>query len=229
MLATTRRMANLPIALRSGTATMILIGQYDSPFVRRVGIAMTLYGMRFEHRPWSTFGNADKVRDYNPLIRVPTLVLDDGDTLIESSAIIDWLDTSVGPARALFPATEPDRHRAIKIASLATGAADKAVALFYELRLHTAVSDFWTARCKDQITSTLSVLERDLDARSTTFWFGGKIGHADIAAACALRFITEAHPGFIEPTAIPRLAAHAAALEARPEFVTISQPFIAPA
>ncbi len=56
---------------------MILIGQYDSPFVRRVGIAMTLYEMSFKHKPWSTFGDAAKVRAYNPLGRVPTLVLDD--------------------------------------------------------------------------------------------------------------------------------------------------------
>ena len=55
---------------------MILIGQYDSPFVRRVGIALTLYELPFEHRPWSTFGDADKLRPYNPLTRVPTLVLD---------------------------------------------------------------------------------------------------------------------------------------------------------
>ena len=56
---------------------MILIGQYDSPFVRRVGIALTLYEMPFEHQPWSSFGDADKLRAVNPLGRVPTLVLDD--------------------------------------------------------------------------------------------------------------------------------------------------------
>src|SRR4029079_12876218 len=52
---------------------MILIGQYDSPFVRRVAIALTLYDLPFEHRPWSVFGDADKVRTYNPLVRVPIL------------------------------------------------------------------------------------------------------------------------------------------------------------
>ena len=41
---------------------MILIGQYDSPFVRRVAIALRLYDLPFEHRPWSTFGDADKDR-----------------------------------------------------------------------------------------------------------------------------------------------------------------------
>ena len=71
---------------------MILIGQYDSPFVRRVAIAMRLYGIAFEHRPWSTFGDADKIAPFNPLRRVPTLVLDDGEALIESAMILDYLD-----------------------------------------------------------------------------------------------------------------------------------------
>ena len=120
---------------------MILIGQYDSPFVRRVGIALTLYGLPFEHRPWSVFGDADKIRAYNPLVRVPTLVLDDGEVLIESHSILDYLDRLVPADRAMFPAAEPARHRALKVAALATGLADKAVSLFYERRLHEEVSD----------------------------------------------------------------------------------------
>ncbi len=83
---------------------VILIGQYDSPFVRRVAIALRLYGMPFEHRPWSVFGDADALAAYNPLKRVPTLVLDDGDVLIDSAIILDWLDEVAGPERALFPA-----------------------------------------------------------------------------------------------------------------------------
>jgi glutathione S-transferase len=68
---------------------MILIGQYDSPFVRRVAIAMTLQGVAFEHRPWSVWADAEAIAPFNPLRRVPTLVLDDGEALIESSAILD--------------------------------------------------------------------------------------------------------------------------------------------
>ena len=81
------------------TTPMILIGQYDSPFVRRVAIALRLYGLPFEQRPWSTFGDADKLARYNPLRRVPTLVLDDGEVLIESGAMLDHLDELVGPVR----------------------------------------------------------------------------------------------------------------------------------
>src|SRR3954466_11513255 len=80
---------------------MILIGQFDSPFVRRVGIALRLYDLPLEHRPWSTFGDADKIASYNPLRRVPTLVLDDGVLLIESTAILDHAGETVGPSRAM--------------------------------------------------------------------------------------------------------------------------------
>jgi glutathione S-transferase len=52
-----------------------------------VAIALRLYQIRFEHRPWSVFGDAERIAEYNPLVRVPTLVLDDGDVLIESAAI----------------------------------------------------------------------------------------------------------------------------------------------
>ena len=208
---------------------MILIGQYDSPFVRRVAIAMSLYDLPFGHRQWSTFADADKIRPFNPLTRVPTLVLDSGDVLVESHAIIDYLDSLVAADRALFPRAEPARHRALKIAALATGLGDKAVGLFYEKRLHQQVSDVWVERCRLQIASVLAVLEADRAARSGAYWFGDRIGHADIAVAAVLRFLAEAHPGLLAPAEHPALAAHAARLEALPVFQAIAQPFIPPA
>ena len=111
---------------------MFLIGQYDSPFVRRVAIAMRLYGMPFEHRPWSTFSNADKIAPYNPLHRVPTLVLDNGEALIESAAILDYLDEAVGPEKAMLPSRGEARRRQLRLCALATGLGDKAVSLVYE-------------------------------------------------------------------------------------------------
>ena len=57
---------------------MILLGQYDSPFVRRVAITLRLYGIPYEHRRWSVWGDADKIAQHNPLRRAPTLLLDDG-------------------------------------------------------------------------------------------------------------------------------------------------------
>ncbi|MDU7520711.1 MAG: glutathione S-transferase N-terminal domain-containing protein [Roseomonas mucosa] len=74
---------------------MILIGQYDSPFVRRVAVALRLYRLGYEHQPWSTFGDAERLAAINPLRRVPVLLLDDGEALIESGAILDHLEAVV--------------------------------------------------------------------------------------------------------------------------------------
>ena len=208
---------------------MILIGQYDLPFVRRVGIALTLYRLPFEHRPWSTFSDAEKIRPYNPLTRVPTLVLDDGDVLIESHSILDYLDSLVPASERLFPAAEPVRHQALKVAALATGISEKAVSLFYERVLHKEASDVWTKRCGVQINGALAELETNRTKRAGNYWFGGRIGHPDIAIACALRFIGDAHPGLISMAAFPKLGADAARLEALPAFQAIAQRFIPPA
>lgn len=208
---------------------MILIGQYDSSFVRRVGIALTLYGIPFEHRPWSIFGKAGELQAVNPLIRVPTLVLNNGEVLIESHLILDYLDSLVPADRRLFPVEEPARHRALKVASLATGFADKGVALFYEKALHKdSLSPVWVDRCVSQIQAALTELETDRAARTSTYWFGERLGHADIAVACALRHTGEAHPGLVDAERYPALTAHAARMEALPVFKEISQPFIAP-
>ncbi len=201
---------------------MILIGQYDSPFVRRVGIALTLYGLPFQHQPWSVFGDADRVAQLNPLIRVPVLVLDDGFALTDSHMILDYLDSLV--PTPLFPRAEPQRHRVLKVAALGTGLADKAVSLFYERRLHQTTSDLWEERCRRQIGSVLSALEADRATRPGPWWFDD-LTHADIAVACALRFATEALPGVPDPNTTPHLHAAYARLEETAAFRAIYQPF----
>jgi glutathione S-transferase len=166
---------------------MILIGQYDSPFVRRVAIAMRLYGLPFEHWPWSTFGDRDRLAEYNPLSRVPTLLLDDGDVLIESAAILDYLDEIAEVRKPLIAGHGIERRQALKICALATGLADKAVSLLYEGLLRSEQSPVWVERCEMQIGRVLDGLEGDLALRGSPFWFGTDIGHADIAVGRALR------------------------------------------
>lgn len=208
---------------------MILIGQFDSSYVRRVAIAMRLYGIAFEHQPWSVFGDGEKVQVLNPLMRVPTLVLDDGDVLVDSTSMFDFIDGLVPPGRRLLPQIEPERRRALKIVALASGLADKGVSLFYELHLHQTASDVWVARCRSQIFATLKTLEESRSSNSGQYWFGDTLGHADIAVACAIRHVSDAHPGLIDLKAYPALAAHCASLEALPVFRELSQVFVAPA
>ncbi len=172
---------------------MILIGQYDSPFVRRVAVTLQLYGFDYEHWPWSTFGDADRLAAYNPLRRVPTLVLDGGEVLIESGAILDHLDELAGSAKALISREGAERRAVLKMSALATGLCDKMVSLVYERLLHEATSPVWSARCETQVAAVLDVLETDRASRTSAFWFGERLTHADVAVTCAMRFLREAH------------------------------------
>lgn len=208
---------------------MILIGQYDSPFTRRVAIAMALYGIAFRHEPWSVGRDMEKIRAFNPLMRVPTLVLDDGEALIETAAILDYLDEMQAPERRLHPQGGPARRQAFRIVALATGISDKAVQLFFEKAYHEAPSPLFVERCRMQIVASLSALEAARAALTTPFWFEERVGHADIAVAASIRHLSEAHPGIYSPEAFPALAMHCARLEAMPVFSAHAQAFVAPA
>ena len=207
---------------------MNLIGQYDSPFVRRVALALRFYGMPFEHTPWSTFGDADKIALYNPLMRVPTLVLDDGEVLIESTAILDYLDEISGPSRALIPDCGHVRREVLHICALATGLGDKAVSLLYERVLRGEESKRWVERCRTQIAGVLVSLEEDRARHKTRYWFGDNITHADIAVACVIRFTREAHAGLFDVARYPALDRHAETCEALQPFQDIVQPLAPP-
>jgi glutathione S-transferase len=212
---------------------MFLIGQYDSPFVRRVAIAMRLYSIAFEHKPWSTFGEGDRIAPYNPLRRVPTLVLDDGEALIESTAMIDYLDElardqAKAAGEAMLPSHGAGRRRQLRLCALATGLADKSVSLLYERVLRKERLQLWVARCEAQIAGVLDVLEKERAAATTPWLNGERIGHSDIAVACVLRFTSEAHPHLFDTARYPRLAAHAGRCEVLPAFREIVQPLSPP-
>jgi glutathione S-transferase len=201
---------------------MKLIGQYDSPFTRRVGITMTLYDLPFEHSTWSVFGNADELAAVNPLIRVPTLVLDSGEALIETSAIIEYLDSLVAPERRLLPQRQPERYRVQQVVSLASGVSDMAVRLFYELRLHDVPSAAYVARLTRQIEQTLTALDQRVPN-------SGAMTLADIAITCMYRHLSECHPHIVTNGRYPTLEMHSAKHEGQQVFIDVSQPFVAPA
>ena len=129
---------------------MILVGQYDSPYVRRVAISLKLAGLQFTRDTRSVFADADEMRRINPLGRIPSLVLDDGEVLIDSGAILDHIDEIIGPDRSLLPARGASRRKALRIVALATGAIDKAGAVAYERMLRpqeTIYMPAGSARC----------------------------------------------------------------------------------
>lgn len=205
---------------------MILIGQYDSPFVRRVGIALSLYGYGFEHRPWSTFRQADEIAAFNPLRRVPTLVLDDGSVLVESVSMLEWLDERADAP--LLPRSGPLRQRGFYLLGLACGLAEKTVALFYERQFHKEVSALWDARCVAQIKDVLRTLDSECQKKPSAWLLGDALSHADIMCACATRFVCEAHPDMVTRHDYPALLALCDKAESLEVFKSISQTFAPP-
>lgn len=211
---------------------MLLIGMFDSPFVRRVAVTMKLLELPFEHANWSVGKDFARIREYNPLGRVPTLVLPSGEALFESAAILDYLDELVGPERALLPAAGPDRRLALNLVAMATGAAEKGVLQMYErvFRPENKRHQPWVDRLSLQMSASLAAIDRYVGERGVAQWLVGKrMTQADITAVCAFTFLNDALRVAADRAMLQSLATLASRCEALPEFQETRQPFLAPA
>lgn len=197
---------------------MILIGQFDSPFVRRVAVTLHHYHMPFTRNPLSVFRNVAEMQKINPLVRVPALVLETGETLIDSAAIIDHLDEMAGPARALTPAHGPERRKVMQSVVTATGISDKAVALFFERLFHNdkQINHDFEKRMMSQIDASLTKLESDCGGP----WFvDSHMSQADVTIGCMLGHLKMRIPEAFPITKYPKLHALSLHCETREEFV----------
>jgi glutathione S-transferase len=209
---------------------MILIGMFDSPFVRRVAVSMNLLQMPFEHRNWSVGKDFELIRQFNPLGRVPALVLTDGDTLIESASILDFLDETASPERALLPRSGEPRREALRIIAIAVGGAEKGVLQVYETAFRPPEKRYrpWVERCHTQTHAALAELDRLCQARGGEWLIGNRITQADITATCAYTFLSDALDINRDAVVYPALGALAARCEALPEFRSVKADWFAP-
>jgi glutathione S-transferase len=209
---------------------MILIGMFDSPFVRRVAISMNLLEIRFEHKNWSVGKDQAQIRKYNPLGRVPTLVLDDGEVIVDSFAILDYLDDRVGRTRALLPVTGAPRRRALHLMALAHGAAEKGVLQVYEGIFRPAEKrhEPWLKRLSDQMHGALAHLDRAAAEIEGSNWLVDEaITQGDVTVGCVFTFLDEALA--LDKKLYPALRKHVARCERLPAFKAYFLPFAAPA
>jgi glutathione S-transferase len=209
---------------------MILIGMFDSPFVRRVAVSMNLLQVPFEHRNWSVGKDFEMIRQFNPLGRVPALVQGDGDTLIESAAILDFLDENAGTGRALLPQSGEPRREALRIIAVAVGGAEKGVTQVYETSFRPPDKRYrpWVARCHTQMHAALAELDRLCQVRGGEWLIGNRITQADITATCVYTFLSEALDINRYEVMYPALSAVAARCEALPEFRSVKADWFAP-
>ncbi|MEM9682345.1 MAG: glutathione S-transferase family protein [Pseudomonadota bacterium] len=197
---------------------MILVGRYLSPFVRRTGVVLKTLGMPFEEKSLSTGDNAEEIQAINPVGRVPSLVLDGGETIVDSQAIVDYLLEIGDPDHALLPASGAERREVLRSALIAQGAMEKSVASAYERnrRPKDKVYQGWVDHVDGQAASALKALDEQAAGRE---WLhGDHMTLADINAVCALDFARIAVPYLVKDDPYPALEALAERCNAMPAF-----------
>lgn len=198
---------------------MQLIGMLDSPYVRRVAIAMHHLGIDFEHRPLSVFRNFDEIAVINPVVKVPTLVCDDGTVLLDSSLILRYLETASGNGRMLLPADSAELAAALHLIGIALGGCEKSVQLLYERehRPEDKQHDPWIERVKSQLLGGFAALETAVSAAPPAV-AGDRLDLAGITTAVAWRFAQHVAVDVLDPALFPALAQLSAAAEDHPAF-----------
>ena len=198
---------------------MQLIGMLDSPYVRRVAIALIMAKSPFIHRPISLFRHIDQFSRFNPLLKAPTLLTDDGVTLMDSSVILDYLEGVYPRIAALAPSTapQPQRLAALRATALALTVMEKAVQRHYESMLRSAEKQDgpWIDRVTGQLTAGLSALDVELPGSG---WIASELGVADITAVCAFGFTHSLLADVVDTGRYPNLGAFSARAEALPPF-----------
>jgi glutathione S-transferase len=199
---------------------MQLVGMLDSPFVRRVAISMQCLGIEYDHRPLSIFKTYDEFRSVNPLVKVPTLICDEGEMLVESTLIIDYLESMAG--KSLLPGNIDDRRQALQLIGVALVAAEKVAQRIYELKVRPEEYQYepWLDRINEQLVSALDQLEESVAKNSGESWLlGDALSQVEITLAVVWRFVVNAAPQIAAAKPRPALAAFGTRAELLPEFI----------
>lgn len=195
----------------------VLTGRLLSPFVRRVAVTLAHLGIAFERRILSAVDDLLEVERTNPIGRVPTLILPDGETLIDSAAILDHLDELAGPGRALIPGAGPLRRRALYLLALSCGTIERAMLANAERRRPQALQmPERLERLLRQTRQGFEALDRELAGRD--WYIAGHAMQPDMTTAVGVTFVRHIFPDLIDHKVVPRLDALAARCEALPAF-----------
>ncbi|NMZ35524.1 glutathione S-transferase family protein [Pseudomonas proteolytica] len=194
---------------------MKLVGMLDSPYVRRVAIALDLYGVDFEQQSLSVFSTFAEFARINPVVKAPTLVLDDGTVLMDSSLILDYFESLAPADKKLLPQPAAARARDLQVIGLALAACDKSVQIYYEhnLRPTEKLHEPWLERVTGQLLAAYGGLEKLLANAP-----GQPLNLASLSAAVAWSFSRYAVPSVVKADDFPNLQRHAQWAEQHPAF-----------
>ncbi|WP_024880884.1 glutathione S-transferase [Methylosinus sp. LW3] len=199
---------------------MRLIGMLDSPYVRRVAVSLNAFGLPFVHEPLSVFRDFDAFAGINPIVKAPTLITNEGVTLLDSTLILDYLERLVPAERRLTPERPEHFLRAQRIIGLALAANEKTVQLVYESkRPDERRHEPWVERVEGQLLAAYRLLEKEVAEVGESFLFGARLLQPDITTAVAWRFSRFVLADRLEPADYPALANFSLRAEALPEFI----------
>jgi glutathione S-transferase len=197
---------------------MKLIGMLDSPYVRRVAISAKCLGITLEHEPVSVFRHFEQFQQINPVVKAPTLILDDGLVLMDSTLILDYLESASG--KSLLPKELPQRAQALRLIGLSLAACEKAVQLYYERNLRPAEIQYqpWVERVEGQLAAAFTALEKELELRELPV--DGSLAQDGISLAVAWSFTGLVVPDQIDAARYPRIAQYTAYAEGTDAFIS---------
>lgn len=196
---------------------MKLIGSLPSPFTRKARIVAAEKRIDYVWEAQNVWAPDTPVPDYNPLGKVPVLILDDGTALYDSRVICEFLD-AVSPIGKLIPADNRERIEVRRWEALADGVLDAGLLVRYEsLRPKKEQSETWIEKQLGKAKRGLALMESDLGDRA--WCHGERYSLADIAFGCALGWLEFRKPGGLDWRAgHAGLAKHYAKLMERPAF-----------
>jgi len=183
---------------------MKLIGTYLSPYSRRVAAALISRSLKFQHEAVNGYREFEVASRYNPVAKVPALVLDEGEVLIDSTAILDYLN-ELTPSAPLIPLGSEARRRTLKLAAIGYGVCEQATSLSFRGReVSTREADRWRA----QIRGGLRAL--DEAAREGGPLTATPLDVAAITAIVTVEYLAQTNPDLDVLSEVPVLAALAA-------------------
>ncbi len=201
---------------------MKLLASLTSPYARKVRIALAEKKIDYDLLEVSPWDASDAIAEFNPLGKIPTLVLEDGSSLFDSRVIVEYLD-AVSPVSRLIP--EPLRQRIAvrRWEALADGICDAAMLIAQERkRAVRQQSKPSIAHQERKIARAIVTLARELEERP---WCNGEaFSLADIATGCALTCLDLRYAELDWRDLHPNLGRLADKLAARPSFADTAPP-----
>ncbi len=166
---------------------MKLLYTTNSPYARKVRIVAIEKHVDIDLELVNLSDPDCPVKNFNPLGKVPVLVLDDGDSVYDSSVIAEFLDNRT-PVAHLMPQDKTGKIAVRRWEALADGICDAAVAVMLEQRKPVEQQDpAFIIKQLDKVKRGLAVLNLDLTKKK--WCVNEAFGLADIAVGCTLGYL----------------------------------------